>query len=97
MSTWKKTRIIEEAGMLVEVSNPDYQAGRASMSKVTVSLEFDKYRYGDSDPFKRKGGGWLTLDELRERITSALDKVISMMDTDDQLTITIEAESPKEI
>lgn len=65
------------------------------MSRIKLVLEFDRYVPKDSDPFRRKGGGWLTEGELKDRISESLDKVISMMDVEDQMTITIEV-TPEE-
>ena len=77
-----------------ERQNNGYEK-RKEMSTVRICLEFDRYQPGHDDPFRRRGGGWLNMDDLKERVGDLLEKATDLMDYDDHLTITIES-TPKE-
>lgn len=60
------------------------------MSKIQIVLEFDGYEPADDDPFRVKATSeWLTRSGLKDYVSERIDKVTSMMDEDDHLTIAI--------
>lgn len=66
------------------------------MSSIKITLEFDNYNEDDELCFRRKGGGWLDMYDLKQRVGDALDKAEDLMRSGDSLIITIHAQSQEE-
>lgn len=64
--------------------------------RLFIVQEYDNYQPSDVSElhFRRKGGGWLGRDEVRERLETALSGVVEQMYPGDNLTIMIEVETP---